>query len=402
MDKIKQNIDLQEAIQRYNIEKSVVGTLAYNIDQNLQKGMSPDEAIENVLQKSKKANVGEVHTWNGKRYKKQSNGKWLEVSEHDRTHSFLMETSAILKRKAQERRDFGIPYAAGEYEKDYIYWKEQASKLSDKEYEDHEIGLGGEKKEEGFKKGDTVKIPSNLTTDPNKRQGQSGKILNINEKEDEVTVEFSDGSIGRYQLDAVEKVTGGEKKSYSTKEFDTKKEAEKRMSLMNSNSEYSDLKINKTSNNKYTISFKKSQPESTLSKSEQTEAQKAKVKKVVEEFNKGILKSSAGELITDRSEALRFALSEAGIEIEKSGGEGSRGGKVIGHTKSGKPIYDTFEHEGHKSFDKYDHSDAVKLHMKLMSKNDNKRGYQDLNNKKDKTYINHEELAVKHSEAQRN
>jgi hypothetical protein len=147
MDKIKQNIDLQEAIQRYNIEKSVVGTLAYNIDQNLQKGMSPDEAIENVLQKSKKANVGEVHTWNGKRYKKQSNGKWLEVSEHDRTHSFLMETSAILKRKAQERRDFGIPYAAGEYEKDSIYWKEQASKLSDKEYEDHEIGLGGEKKE---------------------------------------------------------------------------------------------------------------------------------------------------------------------------------------------------------------------------------------------------------------
>jgi hypothetical protein len=61
----------------------------------------------------------------------------------------------------------------------------------------------------------------------------------------------------------------------------------------------------------------KSQPESTLSKSEQTEAQKAKVKKVVEEFNKGILKSSTGELITDRSEALRFALSEAGIDIQK-------------------------------------------------------------------------------------
>lgn len=52
MDKIKQNIDLQEAIQRYNIEKSVVGTLAYNIDQNLQKGMSVDEVIENVLQKA--------------------------------------------------------------------------------------------------------------------------------------------------------------------------------------------------------------------------------------------------------------------------------------------------------------------------------------------------------------
>lgn len=27
-------------------------------------------------------------------------------------------------------------------------------------------------------------------------------------------------------------------------------------------------------------------------------------------------------------------------ELSKSGGEGSRGGKVIGHTKSGKPVYE--------------------------------------------------------------
>lgn len=52
--------------------------------------------------------------------------------------------------------------------------------------------------------------------------------------------------------------------------------------------------------------------------------------------------------------------------IEKGkGGEGSKGGKVIGHTKSGKPIYDTFSHSSHASFTKQDHRDASALHQKL-------------------------------------
>jgi hypothetical protein len=334
MDKIKQNIDLQEAIQRYNIEKSVVGTLAYNIEQNIQKGMSPDEAIENVLQKSKPANIGDIHTWNGKRFKKQPNGKWMEVSEsHNFTKKDHLMTSMFYTNKGSSEQK--------EHE-------EASSKLSDKEYSDEEV-TGGEKKEEAFDH-----------------------------------TFFDDYKLSSQERQLVSDVKSG-KKPFNE------------LTNLHDNSSNIDQKARN-----YLQKFMNKSFSSTLSKSEQTEAQKAKVKKVVEEFNKGILKSSTGELITDRSEALRFALSEAGIEIEKSGGEGSRGGKVIGHTKSGKPIYDTFEHEGHKSFDKYDHSDAVKLHMKLMSKNDNKRGYQDLNNKKDKTYINHEELAVKHSEAQRN
>jgi hypothetical protein len=31
-------------------------------------------------------------------------------------------------------------------------------------------------------------------------------------------------------------------------------------------------------------------------------------------------------------------------------GEGSRGGKVIGHTSSGKPIYNSLTHKGHQGF----------------------------------------------------
>lgn len=49
-------------------------------------------------------------------------------------------------------------------------------------------------------------------------------------------------------------------------------------------------------------------------------------------------------------------------DIEK-GGEGSKGGNVIGHTKSGKPIYDKFDHPAHKNFTAQDHSNAITAHI---------------------------------------
>lgn len=51
------------------------------------------------------------------------------------------------------------------------------------------------------------------------------------------------------------------------------------------------------------------------------------------------------------------------LAIEK-GGEGSRGGKVIGHTKSGKPIYhhETYSNENYSDYSKEDHADAAKVH----------------------------------------
>lgn len=53
-----------------------------------------------------------------------------------------------------------------------------------------------------------------------------------------------------------------------------------------------------------------------------------------------------------------WQLAEA---IEK-GGEGSKGGHVIGHTKSGKPIYNTYDHPAHKDFNEHDHDDAHHIH----------------------------------------
>lgn len=46
MDKVKQNIIQQQQLDKFNIEKSVVGTEAYYINQDIQKGMSGDEIIE--------------------------------------------------------------------------------------------------------------------------------------------------------------------------------------------------------------------------------------------------------------------------------------------------------------------------------------------------------------------
>ncbi len=67
----------------------------------------------------------------------------------------------------------------------------------------------------------------------------------------------------------------------------------------------------------------------------------------------------------------------AGItaKTEKKTVEGSRGEKVIGHTKSGKPIYEDHRHPSHKEFSKEDHADAQKLHDDFVSERINENDY---------------------------
>ncbi len=49
-------------------------------------------------------------------------------------------------------------------------------------------------------------------------------------------------------------------------------------------------------------------------------------------------------------------------ETFEKGGEGSRGGKIIGHTKTGKPVYANKDYHEYKDFSEKDHRDASKLH----------------------------------------
>lgn len=46
MDKVRENIKREQQLDKFNIEKSVIGTEAYYINQDIQKGMSQDEIIE--------------------------------------------------------------------------------------------------------------------------------------------------------------------------------------------------------------------------------------------------------------------------------------------------------------------------------------------------------------------
>lgn len=52
------------------------------------------------------------------------------------------------------------------------------------------------------------------------------------------------------------------------------------------------------------------------------------------------------------------------MSLDKAGeGPGSKGGKVIGHTKSGKPIYDSADHAGHAGFTRQEHMEAFNAHQ---------------------------------------
>lgn len=78
-----------------------------------------------------------------------------------------------------------------------------------------------------------------------------------------------------------------------------------------------------------------------------------------------------GDFASAKDNGLRKAMLGIGNDyFEKASKEGSRGGKVIGHTKSGKPIYDSFHHKHHESFSAKDHRDAFSAHVRTMESND--------------------------------
>lgn len=90
--------------------------------------------------------------------------------------------------------------------------------------------------------------------------------------------------------------------------------------------------------------------------------------------------------------------------LEKSG-EGSKGGKVIGHTKSGKPVYESKHADHYTDFSRQDHADAKNLHKEKAqrhakaadksrdSKSQEKRGSA---KKHSEYYDNHMKMATYH------
>lgn len=89
-------------------------------------------------------------------------------------------------------------------------------------------------------------------------------------------------------------------------------------------------------------------------------------------------------------------------DLEK-GGEGSKGGHVIGHTRSGKPIYDKYSHGGHKNFTKEDHWDAQDAHIEYASFQDTHTSYgEKTKDFHDKERRKHEYAATYYDEPEKN
>ena len=67
-----------------------------------------------------------------------------------------------------------------------------------------------------------------------------------------------------------------------------------------------------------------------------------------------------------------LTISKSEIDTLEKGGEGSRGGKIIGHTKSGKPVYEKQSAHLYSDFSTEDHTDAESIHVKRAHKHADK------------------------------
>lgn len=163
-------------------------------------------------------------------------------------------------------------------------------------------------------------------------------------------------------------------------------------------------------------SFDEIEKDKSIKKAEDSsdDRSRRKIKRVMNEFSRGTLKSDGKKEVTDSKQAVAIALSEAGlskaeaIELFKSEedvmekaatGEGSKGGKIIGHTKSGKAIYQTHhaKHKAYKEFKAADHIDAAMTHQKEGDKFKIKReDTADLAKEKMKHFSHHEKLVHSH------
>lgn len=90
--------------------------------------------------------------------------------------------------------------------------------------------------------------------------------------------------------------------------------------------------------------------------------------KVLEEARSNFLKVEGSRAHKEVSETIKHHESQAKLhmaarkKVKTDVGEGTRGGKVIGHTSSGKPIYESHGHPSHKEFTKAEHQEAAGVH----------------------------------------
>lgn len=133
-------------------------------DETITKGIYRDTALNRKLgrvgtefgsqiEKARAATIGEIREWSGRKYKKQANGKWVEISvaglsnkEHkDKAKNYLLNAHKSHDPKGNEELADQHQIAS--------------SSVSDKEYSDEEIGLGVHKKGDKLEhNGETIHV----------------------------------------------------------------------------------------------------------------------------------------------------------------------------------------------------------------------------------------------------
>jgi len=146
------------------------------------------ELFCSYFEKGAKANIGEIREWRGGRFKKQANGKWVEVSDKGKTKSEHLEESD------RAWRNLG-PYVPkdkyAKYEKRMNEHWSQYEKLSDKEYADDEMEESPKEKTKTFKLKDDKDMPISFW-------GLKGKVL---ESKGTKIVDFASGKQTYYIFD---------------------------------------------------------------------------------------------------------------------------------------------------------------------------------------------------------
>ena len=123
-------MDIEKSIRENQLgAKLHVGKVLGGVD-TIEKSVVED------IQKSKPAVAGEIREWSGKKFKKQGNGKWVEVSDSHEISKKDHEYQS--KERLEESKKPSMHTALKEDESKWH--KEQAEKLSDKEYDEEELG----------------------------------------------------------------------------------------------------------------------------------------------------------------------------------------------------------------------------------------------------------------------
>ena len=159
-----------------------------------------------VIEKGKPATIGEIREWSGKKYKKQPNGKWLEVSEHGMTKKEHEDRS---EQEKFSHRGSGYKQVIEAKENSKKH-SEQASTLSDKEHSDEEV-TGGEKKE-WTNEHNPLTILSNLKPGKFTKDSDEYHALNHFKESDPYKISSLKHSVSYNEKDDVWNVGGKEEK----------------------------------------------------------------------------------------------------------------------------------------------------------------------------------------------